>query len=221
MYQNCITRHLAKNPPRSSPRKRVIAVLSRIGNLIFNRNVGTTCKKHFSPEAVARGHAGRNRDRGIQVKLPQSVAPTFFSRLQRPTANAASGLRRRSRGWVAKLGDRDPIQVFGLFGHSAAASRLGLLNSRFFVGAFDLGFWRAPEQVFPATQVQRCTVHKTAIVLNKLPKSVQPQMKRMLHGSWDASTKDDTEKASICLSRHLNQSTRQQRHVWQKIETFC
>jgi hypothetical protein len=37
------------------------------------------------------------------------------------------------------------------------------------------------KKVFPPTRVQRCTIHKTANVLDKMPKSVQPQAKRMLH----------------------------------------
>ena len=49
------------------------------------------------------------------------------------------------------------------------------------IGDGALGFWKALEQVFPGTRIQRCTVHKTANVLNKLPKSIQPQAKRMLH----------------------------------------
>ena len=74
------------------------------------------------------------------------------------------------------------------------------------IGDGALGFWKALEQVFPATRTQRCTVHKTANVLNKVPKSVQPQMKRMLHDIWDAPTK----KHSICLRKHSKQSTRPQ-----------
>ena len=60
-------------------------------------------------------------------------------------------------------------------------------------GALVLG--KALEQVFPATRVQRCTVHKTANVLNKLPKSIQPQAKRMLHDIWKAPTKEEAGKA--------------------------
>jgi len=37
-----------------------------------------------------------------------------------------------------------------------------------------LGFWKALQQVYPSTAVQRCWVHKTANVLDKLPKSQQP-----------------------------------------------
>jgi len=41
-----------------------------------------------------------------------------------------------------------------------------------------LGFWQAIEEVWPKTRGQRCWVHKTANVLNKLPKSQQPKAKR-------------------------------------------
>ena len=63
------------------------------------------------------------------------------------------------------------------------------------IGDGALGFWKALEQVFPGTRVQRCTVHKTANVLNKVPKSVQPQMKRMLHDIWKAPTKKQADNA--------------------------
>lgn len=63
------------------------------------------------------------------------------------------------------------------------------------IGDGALGFWKALEQVFPGTRVQRCTVHKTSNVLNKVPKSVQPQMKRMLHDIWAAPTKEEARNA--------------------------
>jgi putative transposase len=43
-----------------------------------------------------------------------------------------------------------------------------------------LGFWQAVEEVWPKIRGQRCWVHKTANVLNKLPKSLQPKAKRAL-----------------------------------------
>jgi transposase-like protein len=52
-----------------------------------------------------------------------------------------------------------------------------------------LGFWRAVEEVWPTTRGQRCWVHKTANVLNKLPKSQQPKAKRALQDIWMAETK--------------------------------
>lgn len=63
------------------------------------------------------------------------------------------------------------------------------------VGDGALGFWKALAQVFPATRVQRCWVHKTANVLNNLPKSQQPQAKSALHEIYLAETKADAQKA--------------------------
>jgi putative transposase len=52
-----------------------------------------------------------------------------------------------------------------------------------------LGFWQAIEEVWPQTRGQRCWVHKTANVLNKLPKSQQPKAKRAVQEIWMAETK--------------------------------
>jgi putative transposase len=49
-----------------------------------------------------------------------------------------------------------------------------------------LGFWKALEEVSPTTRHQRCTVHKTVNVLDKLPKSVQPAAKADLREIWTA-----------------------------------
>jgi putative transposase len=54
-----------------------------------------------------------------------------------------------------------------------------------------LGFWQAIEEVWPQTRGQRCWVHKTANVLNKLPKSQQSKAKRALQEIWMAETKKD------------------------------
>ena len=54
-----------------------------------------------------------------------------------------------------------------------------------------LGFWQALEEVWPQTRGQRCWVHKTANVLNKLPKSQQSKAKRALQEIWMAETKKD------------------------------
>ncbi len=58
-----------------------------------------------------------------------------------------------------------------------------------------LGFWQAIEEVWPKTRGQRCWVHKTANVLNKLPKSQQLRAKRALHDIWMAETKADAGAA--------------------------
>ena len=51
-----------------------------------------------------------------------------------------------------------------------------------------LGFWAALREIYPATQEQRCWVHKTANVLNKMPKSLQPKAKSMLQNIWMTET---------------------------------
>ena len=58
-----------------------------------------------------------------------------------------------------------------------------------------LGFWKALGEVWPKTREQRCWVHKTANVLNKLPKSQQRKAKRALQEIWMAETKADAETA--------------------------
>ena len=63
------------------------------------------------------------------------------------------------------------------------------------VGDGALGFWAAIRKVFSETREQRCWVHKTANVLNKMPKSVQPKAKADLHEIWQAETKADAMKA--------------------------
>src|SRR6185503_5606092 len=52
-----------------------------------------------------------------------------------------------------------------------------------------LGFWKALPEVWPKTRGQRCWVHKSANVLNKLPKSQQESAKRALQEIWMAATK--------------------------------
>ena len=63
------------------------------------------------------------------------------------------------------------------------------------VGDGALGFWSALRKVWPTTAEQRCTVHKTANVLGKLPKGLHPQGKRMLHAIWAAPTKAEADRA--------------------------
>jgi putative transposase len=58
-----------------------------------------------------------------------------------------------------------------------------------------LGFWKALETVSPTTRHQRCTVHKSANVLDKRPKSVQPAAKSDLREIWTAPDRASAEAA--------------------------
>jgi len=59
------------------------------------------------------------------------------------------------------------------------------------VGDGALGFWKALEEVYPGVRHQRCWVHKTANVLDKLPKKLQAQAKSLIHQMYQAATKKD------------------------------
>jgi putative transposase len=63
-----------------------------------------------------------------------------------------------------------------------------------------LGFWKALEQVSPTTRHQRCTVHKTANILDKLPKSVQPAAKADLREIWAAPDRATAEAAAATFA---------------------
>lgn len=70
--------------------------------------------------------------------------------------------------------------------------RRGLKQSpKLAVGDGALGFWAAISQEYPETKHQRCWVHKTANVLDKMPKSVQPNAKKMIHEMYLSPTKKD------------------------------
>ena len=63
------------------------------------------------------------------------------------------------------------------------------------VGDGAPGFWAALRKVFGETTEQRCWVHKTANVLNKMPRSVQPKAKADLHEIWMAETRKNADQA--------------------------
>jgi putative transposase len=71
----------------------------------------------------------------------------------------------------------------------------GLSEPKLVTGDGALGLWGALRDVFPHAREQRCWVHKTANVLDALPKRVQPQAKRMLHEVVEAATRKDADRA--------------------------
>jgi putative transposase len=90
------------------------------------------------------------------------------------------------------------------------------LDPELATGDGALGFWQALHEVWPKTRQQRCWVHKTANVLNKLPPSVHGKAKQDLHAIYEAESRATAEtafdrfiakygskydKAADCLSR--------------------
>jgi len=63
------------------------------------------------------------------------------------------------------------------------------------VGDGALGFWAALEEEYPSVREQRCWVHKTANILDKLPKSVQPYAKKLIHEMYMSPTKEKALEA--------------------------
>jgi len=91
------------------------------------------------------------------------------------------GFRENEQSWTELLLD---LKARGL----AAGPQLA-------VGDGALGFWQALRKVYGESREQRCWVHKTGNVLNKLPKSKQAKAKSMLHDIWMAETRQDAHKA--------------------------
>ncbi|MEF2559135.1 IS256 family transposase [Aurantimonas sp. C2-5-R2] len=91
------------------------------------------------------------------------------------------GVRESAQSWRELLVD---LKARGL----AAAPEIA-------VGDGALGFWKALEEIFPGTRHQRCWQHKLINILNKVPKSVQPNMKTDLREVRDAPDRASAEAA--------------------------
>ena len=91
------------------------------------------------------------------------------------------GYRESEQSWKGLLLD---VQARGL-----------VIDPKLATGDGALGFWKALGQVYPSTREQRCWVHKTANVLDKLPKRLQPEAKNKLHQIWMAETRANAEQA--------------------------
>jgi len=93
----------------------------------------------------------------------------------------SDGMRESSQSWRGLLLD---------------LKRRGLTTPpRIAVADGALGFWKALGEVWPTTREQRCWVHKTANILNKMPKSLHTKAKRALQEIWMAQTRKDAVTA--------------------------
>jgi transposase-like protein len=93
----------------------------------------------------------------------------------------ADGYRESEQSWKALLLD---VKARGLE-----------VDPKLATGDGALGFWKALRKVYPKTREQRCWVHKTANVLDKLPKRLQPEAKQKLHDIWMADTREHAHEA--------------------------
>ena len=120
-----------------------------------------------------------------------AIAGLPLPRLQLPLDENLRSLFQILLGDAAQIfiEDDDPVPL-GLF--LALAGRLVAPGFR---SDGALGFWKAIEQVFPSTRHQRCWVHKTANILNKVALSVQVNMKVDLREIYGAPTRAAAEAA--------------------------
>jgi putative transposase len=105
---------------------------------------------------------------------------------------------------VDEYGKKEVVAIDDGFRESKESWRVLLLDlknrglnhvPKLAVGDGSLGFWGALTEQYPDTVHQRCWVHKTANVLNKLPKSQQAKAKQMIHNIYMATSKEDAESA--------------------------
>ena len=94
---------------------------------------------------------------------------------------AADGYRESEQSWLGLLLD---VKARGL-----------VIDPKLAIGDGALGFWKAVRQVWPKIHEQRCWVHKTANVLDKLPKRLREEAKQKLHEIWMADTKQHADEA--------------------------
>jgi transposase-like protein len=90
------------------------------------------------------------------------------------------GFRESTESWLHVLRD---LQMRGL-----KAPKLA-------IGDGAQGVWKALKDVFPQTLWQRCWVHKTANILDKLPQAVQGKAKSLVHQMYTADTRKNAEKS--------------------------
>ena len=99
----------------------------------------------------------------------------------------ADGFRESEQSWKGLLLD---VKARGL-----------VTDPKLAVGDGALGFWKALKQIYPNTREQRCWVHKTANVLDKLPKRLQPEAKQKLRDIWMADTREHASQAFDLFTR--------------------
>jgi putative transposase len=117
----------------------------------------------------------------------------------------ADGYRESKESWAALLRS---LRERGLDGPVLA------------VGDGALGFWAALRDVFPATREQRCWVHKTANVLDALPKRLQPQAKSAIQAIYNAGSRTDALVAAKAFADGFSGFPKATHKVMDELDTL-
>ena len=119
--------------------------------------------------------------RGEEERLCLLVLIGVNERGEKRLLALSDGYRESKASWLSVLQD---LQARGLKTPPALA-----------IGDGALGFWAAVDEAWPETRGQRCWVHKTANVLNDLPKSLPGKATSGLREIWMAATKAQADTA--------------------------
>ena len=124
--------------------------------------------------------------RSANVKLCVLVLISVNEQGQKNLLAISDGVRESTQRWHELLLD--------LKEHNFNAPKVAL-------GDGAVGLWAALDEVYPQTRQQRFWVHKSANMLNSLPKSVQPNAKNDLHKIWMVATRDQAQCELGCFIR--------------------
>ncbi len=144
----------------------------RPGATCMSGPTASTCRPAWSRMPSAR----RRRRRGDMLVLIGATPEG-----KKELIGFQVGVRESAQNWRELLVD---LKARGL-----------IVAPELATGDGALGFWKALDEVSPTTRHQRCTLHKTVNVLDKLPKSVQPAAKSDLREVWSAPDRATAEAA--------------------------
>jgi transposase-like protein len=194
-FQEALTALLGKDAPNLSP--SVIARLRgewEADHARWQRRDLSARRYVYIWARLAQGSGRRSRlegqDEGDGVYLQARMEPQAECMLvligatpegRKELLGFQVGMRESAQSWRELLVD---LKARGL-----------VIAPELATGDGALGFWKALEQVSPATRHQRCTVHKTAYILDKVPQSIQPAVKADLREIWSAPDRATAEAA--------------------------
>ena len=176
-FQEALTGLLGKNAPNLSP-----AVISRLtaewqGEYERWHNRDLSARRYVYVWADGVFLQARMEDHGECMLVLIGATPEGKKEL----IGFQVGVRESTQSWRELLID---VKQRGL----QTAPEIA-------VGDGALGFWKALDEVFPGTRHQRCWVHKTVNVLNKVALSVQANMKKDLREVHRAPSRASADAA--------------------------
>ena len=194
-FQDVLTALLGKDAPNLSP--SVIGRLKATGRTTIGAGKPATCRRDamFMSGPTGVYLQARMEPQAECILVLIGATPEGKKEL----LGLQTGMRESGQSWKELLAD---LKARGL----ATAPDIA-------VGDGALGFWKALDEAFPLTRHQRCWQHKTLNVLDKLPKSVQPNAHRDLREIWLSESRADRRRCDDDLRREIRAQIRQGRRL--------